>query len=453
MRPWTYYTLYTAAHLALGGRRDVRPRPRRSASPGRERGWRRWSGWPRGPLLSLVNMWNHFAGAAWMPWAVAAAHPAGAIARRRAARRSWAPRWPRSSWPARRTCRRTPGSSSAAVLLTGVALASGRSDAAGRLVAMAAAALAVTTALSAAQWMPTLAVVRGSPRWAPPDDTRLFWSVHPLGALELLWPELWPRCAPSAQGRALLFDSRESFLASIYVGLPALGLVAGRVRRARRRRLALVAAIGAVAVLAALGRHTPFYGLPGDGGPRPRPLALPGKGPSGRGHGVGRPRRHGMGRLARARTRAVPSRCSRSGAVAAGGVLVAAFFDRLLPWLVTGPPGLHVPLLHALPALLVAALALARAMKPDRARALACAAAAVAAGELADDPPPLESDRPRRPLPASSRGGGGAGVGGRVYVRAPENAAEHLRDSGSALARLPAGWDLPAAAALALAIR
>ena len=68
MPPWTYYTLFVFAHFVLAGAgmfllcRRLGLGPLASAVGG--------SLWiASGPFVSLVSLWNHLAGAAWIPWA------------------------------------------------------------------------------------------------------------------------------------------------------------------------------------------------------------------------------------------------------------------------------------------------------------------------------------------------------------------------------------------------
>jgi hypothetical protein len=56
-----------------------------------------------------------------------------------------------------------------------------------------------------------------------------------------------------------LLEGRDPFLASLYLGLPALGLVAAAFAGERGRRPRALLAIGLVAVLVALGRYAPVY--------------------------------------------------------------------------------------------------------------------------------------------------------------------------------------------------
>ncbi|HEY7922361.1 MAG TPA: hypothetical protein VII62_04200, partial [Vicinamibacteria bacterium] len=73
LAPWTVYTLYAIGHLALAGAGMTRL--------ARASGLRRTESLLAGaafllsgPLVSLVNLWHHLAGAAWLPWVVLAVH-------------------------------------------------------------------------------------------------------------------------------------------------------------------------------------------------------------------------------------------------------------------------------------------------------------------------------------------------------------------------------------------
>jgi Bacterial membrane protein YfhO len=76
--------------------------------------------------------------------------------------------------------------------------------------------------------------------------------------------------------RAALFDGREAFLASLYLGLAASGLVAAAVLEGRRLPRALLL-VAAAALVLALGRHTPVYHLLTAAVPPLRALRFPAK--------------------------------------------------------------------------------------------------------------------------------------------------------------------------------
>jgi hypothetical protein len=77
-----------------------------------------------------------------------------------------------------------------------------------------------------------------------------------LDAALPLFLHVWPLTAAQ---RAALFESRDPFLLSIYLGLPALGLVVASAGAARNASWRLLALLEALTLLAALGRHTPVF--------------------------------------------------------------------------------------------------------------------------------------------------------------------------------------------------
>jgi hypothetical protein len=87
VRPWTYYTVYVIAHLLLAGTGLFALARRlglgRAAAAAAALVWV-----ASGPLLSVVEMWNQLAGAAWMAWAGFAA-----VATLTTGRRRWAVAW------------------------------------------------------------------------------------------------------------------------------------------------------------------------------------------------------------------------------------------------------------------------------------------------------------------------------------------------------------------------
>jgi len=202
-----------------------------------------------GPFLSLVSLYHHFAGAAWIPWVLLALDVAlvrGTV------------------WSAL-----VLGMAVAAQLLAG----SGEMLAIALLMALAwscfvlpgrrpqistlARSLFISGAtallLSAAQWMPTLSALWTSSRLDPVMAGNLFWSLHPASLGDLFVPRLSVDMPISSNTRALLFESREPFLPSLYLGMPSLVLV-GLV--SWRSRTAFFAAAGLfLFLMAALGRN------------------------------------------------------------------------------------------------------------------------------------------------------------------------------------------------------
>lgn len=220
-----------------------------------------------GPFLSAASLFHHYAGAAWLPWLLFALE--GLV--------------------------RKPGLASALRLglVAGVQLLAGSGDMclAGGLLGSArlglhlarrrpsrrrvsslgasgALAAALALALGAVQWLPTAARAREGYRSVQDARTSAYWSLHPAALADLAVPRLVTDLPLSAPARQALFEGREPLLACLYLGLVALAL--GALALALRPRLALPPAAGlAFFVVAALGRHTPAYGLL---------LALPGFG-------------------------------------------------------------------------------------------------------------------------------------------------------------------------------
>lgn len=263
LRPWTFYALYLAAHLALAGL-GARAAARRLGASELAAGTAGALWMASGPLLSLGNLWNHLAGAAWLGWAVAAALSPG----------------PRAvlGWGAAIGLMVLAGSPDMALLGglatggLGLALEHGAAEPARRLARAAAAAL-FALALSAGQWWPALDWAQEVGRLDLPRGLRTYWSVEPAALWQALLPVRWGTL--SALG--LSFEGREPFLLSVYVGLPTLGLAwLGTWRRPRRAGLAL-AALAAVAILVSVGDRTPVYGLLADTLAWLRPMRFPAK--------------------------------------------------------------------------------------------------------------------------------------------------------------------------------
>lgn len=258
LRPWTAYTLFAFAHVLLAG-------------AGMFALARRWgldalsaatagSVWMlSGPYLSLLDLWHHLASASWMPLVLLAAD---AALERRSTGAALA-------FGAALGAQMLAGSAEmCALTLVAVALLVvprrlerpllDRRNAG--LLFACAAALAVAMALSAGQWMTGLEVVRRAARRSLPFDVRTYWSVHPLGMLETLAPGLWSTMPLDAGLRSSLYEAREPFLGSLYMGAPALALVGAAFAAGRDRRRWWLLAVGGASLLVALGKHAPVYG-------------------------------------------------------------------------------------------------------------------------------------------------------------------------------------------------
>ena len=260
LAPSTLYTLYAVSHLALAGAGLTRLARagglRQGAAVAAGAAWMLG-----GPLASLVDLWHHLAGAAWMPWVVLGVHRA----MRRPGRRS-------TLWLG--VClglQVLAGSADMVLLTAGLSLAwlaavSPRPSRRGfaRGVASLAGGVALATLVSAGQWLPAVDLAsRGVRRDLPPDQL-LQWSVPPAGLVRTLVPlDATGRVAYTPRAQWALFDSsRQPFLGSLYVGVGAWALAGAALVSRRRRRAALVLVAAALlAALVALGPYSPVHSL------------------------------------------------------------------------------------------------------------------------------------------------------------------------------------------------
>jgi len=259
MRPWVYYTIFSALHALLAACGSFRLARHLGVS---------CAGafvagalfLLSGPFVSLIDLWHHYAGAAWIPWVLLAA------------RRAFDSPSPRrvvvfAGAVALQTLAGSADMCAMTLLIAAADLLS-RADWRrplsadnGRLAAAGLAAVALGVAASAVLWTSTLELAMRTPRQSLPEAVRMYWSVHPATTLELLYPGLWSGLSLAPALRAALFESREPFLASLYLGVPVLALVLGGLvlRPSREGRFWL--AVFVAAVLVSLGRNAVFYQL------------------------------------------------------------------------------------------------------------------------------------------------------------------------------------------------
>jgi len=259
LRPWTYYTVFAFGHVLLSGLAFYALARRFPVAPVAAAGGA--SLWVLGgPFLSLVDLWHHFASAAWIP--------AVFLVAERAAER------------------RRLRDVALLGLVLGVQVLAGSAD----VCAMTLLALGVWVAalhvpwrrgwrgcrpwlggatltlllasfLSAGLWLTALDVVSRSSRSALPEATRTYWSVHPVDLAETVAPGV-PGSLPLAPDvAAALGRSREPFLSSLYLGLSAVVLVGAGLLGAPGRRRVVLAGLGIGAAAVALGHHAPAFEL------------------------------------------------------------------------------------------------------------------------------------------------------------------------------------------------
>jgi hypothetical protein len=209
-----------------------------------------------GPALSLVSLWNHLAAAAWLPWILAAAERALGAPSMRAV----------VLWGAALAVPVLVGSPDLfvfAVLLAPCSWLAGSrcAPSAARPRARGPApSLCPSAGLRPPPHTAALADLLGhSSRrdWSAYD--RDFWSIHPRLLGQLVLPAFIDTLPLAAPLRDELFESREPYLHSHYLGLVALGLVAAALAGPRRPLRGTLVVASVAAALFALGRHTPFY--------------------------------------------------------------------------------------------------------------------------------------------------------------------------------------------------
>jgi hypothetical protein len=256
VRPWTYYTLFAVGHVlfsALAFLALARRWGLSAAAAGT--GAVAWT--LSGPFLSLVDLWHHFAGVSWLPAVFLCADVALESRRGRDL----------VLLGLALGLQLLAGSGDASTMTVAALAVYGLVTRAehGRWRARAAAlarlltAVAIAGLVGAGVWVPAVEAATRSARHSLPSEVRTYWSVHPVSLAETLLLGVPSALPLAAAARTRLFEGREPFLSSLYLGLPCLALAAGAwFSRDRRRTLAFgLVLVGAV--LLAVGRHAPLY--------------------------------------------------------------------------------------------------------------------------------------------------------------------------------------------------
>lgn len=396
LRPTTFYTVFVVAHTAFAGCGLFLLARRLGLS--RTAGCVAAATWmASGPFLSLGNMWIQLAGASWAPWVLLAAEHAlaspGALT---------AVLW--GGAVALQLFAGSPDMSVMTVAAAGARAAWSLRPRAGRWpdprdVLWVAATAAFALTLSAGLWLPALDLTRQAARWSL-DSARAVWSVHPLGLAETLSPVPLTDLPLDAGARGVLYDGGIPLVRSLYLGIPALGLVAASLAGAAgAARRAVLAGLLAATVFA-LGRHTPLYEIAVALVPPLRVLRFPSKAMALVAFAWAL--LAGMGFDAWRRADAPPRRrwlcivlapvLALASAAAAAAVLLRwrpqAFAGVLLPPPALSPSGADVlaqaSLRVALTVALAAVVVAAAAIRPRRPRAAGALAGAVAAAAVLD---------------------------------------------------------------------
>jgi hypothetical protein len=274
VRPWTYASIYVVAHFAwaaFGLRRLARGIGLSSA--GAVLAAAAWL--CSGPLVSLAHTWNQLAGAAWMPWIVLACLRAV----REPGRRPVLALAVQVAMPVLAGAPEMLAASLALGALLALRDPGGppAKAPAWRSLLRLALGTVLGMGLSAAQALPSLAAAAGSGRAALTAEARAHWSVHPATLVQGVLP-LPLRDWPWQTGwRDRFFDGRDPFLASLYLGAPALALAGVAVATGRRGPAPWLAAGAAGALLLALGRHAPVFAWASEAVPVLRLFRYPAK--------------------------------------------------------------------------------------------------------------------------------------------------------------------------------
>jgi hypothetical protein len=204
-----------------------------------------------GPFVSLVNLWNHLSGAAWIPWAAWAAD--AALVSPSALRIL--------SWGAVVAAPVLCGSPESAVMgaaATLIVLARRAGEVPVRRQAVSAVlALAFGIAVSAAQWVPSVELASRSMR-SQFASQAAFWSIPPAGLFQLFLPAWLDPLPLQDDLRAALFDRREPFLHSVYLGATTV-LFVSAAAYVRTPVVGATAGVAVASLLVALGRHAAPY--------------------------------------------------------------------------------------------------------------------------------------------------------------------------------------------------
>jgi hypothetical protein len=247
--PWTVYTVTVAVHTVLGATGTY--------VLGRRLGLSEWAAlvggalWSlSGPILSLVNVWNHLCGAAWLPWVFL-------MADRFRRRPSWRAAIGWGALTAAPLLAGSPDVCLMAGLASGAWCLAGRPRTGRRLVLLALAG-AAAAAISAVQWLPLLEVARRSERWTPSEEARTFWSLHPAASLGLAIPVRLQDLPWTVEAFRRLDGGAVPYLSSVYLGLGTAAFVCAALLAPGGHRV-FFGAVAAMAGLFSLGLRTPVY--------------------------------------------------------------------------------------------------------------------------------------------------------------------------------------------------
>jgi hypothetical protein len=214
-----------------------------------------------GPLVSMGSLIHHLCGAAWIPWALWGLEHVLASGSRRAVAACALALGAQALAGSAEMCAMT-GLAAGIRLLAH--LAERRGAALQRLLPLAGST-AVAFLLAGLQWLPTVAILGATNRRHFTREQTLYWSIHPVTLVDVFVPRLVSEMAMGPVVRAVLYEGREPFLGSLYLGIASLPLVLLAIRSPRRQRTWLAVAFLVFACMS-LGRYFPpgtlLLGLP-----------------------------------------------------------------------------------------------------------------------------------------------------------------------------------------------
>ncbi len=257
--PWgTAYTAFVLTHLFVAFLGTVRLAARFGA--GRTGSWVAGLAFVlSGPVQSVLNLWHHFAGTAWMPWVLLATD---AVARRPSVRATLALAVTLALQVLAGSADVCAMTLALAIVVATTRMLARRRRANGAAFASCLAALTLAAALSCALWWPAADVLSRSVRRELPQDVRSAWSL-PAAGLARLVVALDPARVPFEPRRWTSLYDRPSqpLLYSLYLGLPVLALaLLALFDRARARCSTALVGVAVLAVAFAMGPHGVLYG-------------------------------------------------------------------------------------------------------------------------------------------------------------------------------------------------
>ncbi len=208
-----------------------------------------------GPFLSAASLFHHYTGASWMPWVLLGfegllrAPSIGSALRLGVA--------------AGMQVLAGSGDLCLMTLIAGACLLPGLEPPLGQRLFSAKAvqygvlAILLAAGLAAVQWMPTKEMLASGVR-PQQGEQGLYWSLHPASLPDLAALRVVSGLPLSPSARGALFEGRDPLLSSIYWGPVTLMFVLVGALLPGAGRWGLLGGL-AFFLLAALGRHTPFY--------------------------------------------------------------------------------------------------------------------------------------------------------------------------------------------------